>query len=278
MKTLFKWIPSICIIICLSYSVSGEVVKISMDTDSTWRSLDVEDQGWTEAKYNDSWWESAANRSMAGIGKSSSVWYPSVSPKTAYFRKDFVIDNLSIISANLYFGVAEKSNGSIDLYVNGGHVGKFYNTTNNPNMADISPFLLEGKNVVASKVEEQDQFSWSMTGEIRYRGAGSENNTTSFGSEFEKSFQNIQSYGTIAPQNTGLDASVTIRSILYKGYDVSVDGAYIGSDGKSGDRLDGVYSFKVTGNQPHTIRVDHPFNWKYWSFWYMPGENYTYDF
>jgi hypothetical protein len=31
-------------------------------------------------------------------------------------------------------------------------------------------------------------------------------------------------------------------------------------------------------NQPHTIRVDHPFNWKSWSFWYFAGENYVYDF
>lgn len=76
----------------------------------------------------------------------------------------------------------------------------------------------------------------------------------------------------------GFDASITIISPQYRGYDVSVDGSYIGTDGKGGDALDGVYSFKVTGNQQHLIRVDHPLNWKLWQFFYMPGGSYTYYF
>jgi hypothetical protein len=233
----------------------------------------------TEADYNDSWWESAANRSMPGIAESSSVWYPSLYPRTVYFRKTFEIDDFSIISANLYYGVAEESNGSVDLYVNGRYVGKFYNTTNNPNMSDITSFLQVGKNVIAARVEEQDQFYWSLSGLIRYRQSEP---TTTEGqpipySGFAGPVQ-IQPNRALGEQNIGFDASVTIRSVQYKGYDVSVDGIYVGTDGKGGDPLDGVYAFKVTANQPHTIRVDHPFNWKSWSFWYFAGENYVYDF
>ena len=39
------------------------------------------------------------------------------------------------------------------------------------------------------------------------------------------------------------------------GYDVYVDGAYVGKDGTNGDAMDGVFRFMVAGGQTHTIRV-----------------------
>ncbi len=285
MKALLKCVLAACLIIGLLYPVFGQVVEKSIDTDSSWRCLDVEDTGWTEANYNDSWWEPAADRSMPSIANSSSIWYPSLYPGTAYFRKTFEIENLSIISANLYYGVAEKSNGSIDLYVNGRYIGKFYNTINNPNMSDITSYLQAGKNVIAARVEEQDQFYWSLSGVIRYRWTGAGSTTGEMGrtpySGFARPVQIIQPNATLYGQygqDTGFDASVLIRSAQYKGYDVTVDGIYVGTDGKGGDPLDGVYAFKVTANQPHTIRVDHPWNWKSWSFWHFPGQSYVYYF
>ena len=50
-------------------------------------------------------------------------------------------------------------------------------------------------------------------------------------------------------------SSVTMRSTWFKGYDVYLDGKYIGSDGKGSDALDGVYSFRVPGNMWHTIVI-----------------------
>jgi PKD repeat protein len=82
--------------------------------------------------------------------------------------------------------------------------------------------------------------------------------------------------GTI--QSTGYEATVTIRSAQYKGYDITVDSNYIGTDGKGQDLLDGIFTFKVNGNQQHLIRVDHPYNWKWWQYVYNAGESYTYDF
>lgn len=299
MKALLKCVLALCIIIGLSDLAFGEVVEKSVDTDSSWRSLDVEDTGWTEANYNDSWWEPAANRSMPGIAESSPIWYPSLYPRTVYFRKTFEIDNLSIISANLYYGVAEGSNGSADLYVNGQHIGKFYNTTNNPAMSNLTSLLQVGRNVIAARVEEQSQFYWSLSGVIRYRGlepaasesAASEGGPVPYGGltpydglasyggpAAAGPIQMNQSNGTLGEWSIGFNPLVTIRSAQYRGYDVTVDGIYVGTDGKGGDPLDGVYTLRVAGNQPHTIRVDHPWNWKSWGFWYFAGQNYVHYF
>lgn len=48
-------------------------------------------------------------------------------------------------------------------------------------------------------------------------------------------------------------ASVTMRSSWLRGYDVYLDGTYIGTEGRGSDFLDGVYSFKVPGDMSHTI-------------------------
>lgn len=57
------------------------------------------------------------------------------------------------------------------------------------------------------------------------------------------------------------DSAVTVVSTGMRGYQVFVDGRYIGSDG-SGDPLDGTFSFQVAGNQNHEIRVyDGRFNY-----------------
>jgi hypothetical protein len=50
-------------------------------------------------------------------------------------------------------------------------------------------------------------------------------------------------------------SSVTMRSSRLKGYDVYLDGKYIGTDGIGSDILDGVYRFQVPGNMWHTIVI-----------------------
>ena len=90
----------------------------------------------------------------------------------------------------------------------------------------------------------------------------------------------LPAIGQPNPQNTcgGSDALVTIISPEYRGYDVYVDEIYVGTDGKGGDALDGVYSSCVTGNQVHRIRVNHPLNWKWWEFFFMAGGSYPFNF
>lgn len=61
---------------------------------------------------------------------------------------------------------------------------------------------------------------------------------------------------------TGGDSTAIIVSQGMRGYQVFLDGTYIGTEGTGGDPLDGRYSFSVAGNQNHEVRVfDGQFNY-----------------
>ena len=58
------------------------------------------------------------------------------------------------------------------------------------------------------------------------------------------------------------DTPVTIVSQGMRGYQVFLDGNYIGTEGAGGDPLDGKFSFRVVGNQNHEVRAyDGQFNY-----------------
>lgn len=64
------------------------------------------------------------------------------------------------------------------------------------------------------------------------------------------------------PVATTGDSTVTIVSQGMRGYQVFLDGNYIGTEGTGGDVLDGKFAFRVVGNQNHDIRVyDGQFNY-----------------
>lgn len=64
------------------------------------------------------------------------------------------------------------------------------------------------------------------------------------------------------PSSTYGDTPVTIVSQGMHGYQVFLDGAFIGTEGTGGDPLDGRFSFSVVGNQNHDVRVyDGQFNY-----------------
>lgn len=64
------------------------------------------------------------------------------------------------------------------------------------------------------------------------------------------------------PSPTYGDTPATIVSQGMRGYQVFLDGNYIGTEGSGGDALDGRFSFRVVGNQNHDIRVyDGQFNY-----------------
>ncbi len=75
-------------------------------------------------------------------------------------------------------------------------------------------------------------------------------------------------YPTPSPA-PGCNAQVIITSDYMRGYSVYVDGNYIGGDGRRGDHFDGTFSFTVTGNQPHTIKVYNQ------GFSYLQTKNYS---
>lgn len=79
----------------------------------------------------------------------------------------------------------------------------------------------------------------------------------------------IQPYpqGTILPPDstpaiTTGDSTAIIISQGMRGYQVFLDGNYIGTEGAGGDPLDGKFTFKVAGNKNHEVRVyDGRFNY-----------------
>ena len=92
----------------------------------------------------------------------------------------------------------------------------------------------------------------------------------SFESPFTPYFGNaFLSWGENYPPNwntylapTSGDTVVTIASQGMRGYQVYLDGNYIGTEGTGGDLLDGRFSFKVVGGHYHDIRVsDGQFNY-----------------
>lgn len=64
------------------------------------------------------------------------------------------------------------------------------------------------------------------------------------------------------PAATAGDSTATIVSQGMRGYQVFLDGSYIGTEGTGGDPLDGKFSFRVAGGQNHEVRVyDGQFNY-----------------
>jgi hypothetical protein len=65
-----------------------------------------------------------------------------------------------------------------------------------------------------------------------------------------------------SPAATTGDSTATIVSQGMRGYQVFLDGNYIGTEGTIGDPLDGRFSFSAVGGQNHDIRVyDGQFNY-----------------
>jgi len=64
------------------------------------------------------------------------------------------------------------------------------------------------------------------------------------------------------PPSIAGDTPVTIVSQGMRGYQVFLDGNYVGTEGTGGDIPDGKFSFNVVGNQNHEVRVyDGQFNY-----------------
>jgi hypothetical protein len=85
--------------------------------------------------------------------------------------------------------------------------------------------------------------------------------------QYSMPIQSVQPYPygtTLPPTSTSTigDSTATIVSQGMRGYQVFLDGNYIGTEGTGGDPLDGKFSFKVVGNQNHEVSVyDGQFNY-----------------
>ena len=78
-------------------------------------------------------------------------------------------------------------------------------------------------------------------------------------------------YGTAQSPTPG-DSTATIVSQGMRGYQVFLDGKYMGTEGMGGDPLDGKFSFSVVGNQNHEVRVTNgQFNYRTTTFFERSG-------
>lgn len=76
------------------------------------------------------------------------------------------------------------------------------------------------------------------------------------------------------PPSPGCNAQITVSSYSMRGYSVYVDGDYVGGDGR-GNLRDGAFSFTVSGDQQHTIKVySNGFSYSQTKF-YICGSRYT---
>jgi hypothetical protein len=157
MKRELKMISIVIFIISLLYPVIGEVAKLPIGTDSSWKTLDSETMGWTSENYDDSWWEPAAessNRSVIETGMP--IWYPGkIQPNTVYFRKAFEINGTEILTGKLYVGL-QYSKGNIDLYLNNNSIEKITDSYETPAEIDIVSYLKPETNILAARVSTPD--------------------------------------------------------------------------------------------------------------------------
>lgn len=80
-----------------------------------------------------------------------------------------------------------------------------------------------------------------------------------------------------APLSTSGDSTATIVSQRMRGYQVFLDGNYIGTEGTGGDQPDGRFTFRVVGNQYHEVRVyDGQFNYPKTMFFDRGGTKIIY--
>ena len=159
------------LLMAFSYTALAEVTTLSIATDTSWKSLDFENAGWTSENYDDSWWTPAEERDYCTIEPGKMIWYSStVKPKIAYFRNVFEIDGTEILNGKLYTGMA--AGGIIYLFVNDNPIEKITDTDcHNPSGIDITSYLKPGKNTIAAKVDASAPYNtlaWALIGTIRY--------------------------------------------------------------------------------------------------------------
>ena len=99
--------------------------------------------------------------------------------------------------------------------------------------------------------------------------------TPYFGDTFLSWGENYPPKSNAYSAPTSGDTVATIVSQGMRGYQVYLDGNYIGTEGTGGDPLDGRFSFNVVGDQYHEIRVyDGQFNYPKRIF-FQPGVKKT---
>jgi hypothetical protein len=155
-----------------SYNVLAEVTTLSIVTDTSWKSLDFENEGWTSENYDDSWWTSVIDADWASIESAEMIWYPGgkIKPEIVYYRNVFEIDGTDILNGKL-FTTTHSSGGIVYLFINSNPIPKIMcEGIYDPAEIDITSYLKPGKNIIAAKVEvpPENAHAWALICTTRY--------------------------------------------------------------------------------------------------------------
>ena len=167
----------LCVLIALfiaisfSYPVVGEVSTISIATDSSWKCLDAEVEGWTSEDFDDSYWENGkVIDDTRAVGsppewiRGKAIWYPeSPMRHTSYFRRNIEIDGKPVTGKIL---IGDDGNTGWYVYVNNEFMGK---SGWGGGEFDIGSYLKSGKNVIAVRADWNKWGipCWGLIGTIR---------------------------------------------------------------------------------------------------------------
>jgi hypothetical protein len=172
MKYLIGGILLIFLTVALSSTAVCEVAKMTINTDSTWKSIDFEQEGWTTEGYDDSWWEAVQVYDDNPIDQASEIWYPATEQTmthTAYFRNSYEIEGTEILSGKLHVGSNDHGDPAmIEIYINNNPLEKITSGSNRPAEMDITSYLKPGMNLIVAKVTAPRYVGWAMTGLVRY--------------------------------------------------------------------------------------------------------------
>jgi hypothetical protein len=164
---IVKCILIACILGSLCHPVCGEVKTLSITTDKTWKSLDLENDGWNSPLYDDSWWEPAVEQNLNSLKFSKMIWYPgNIKPNIAYFRNSFSINGTRILNGKL--SISTYGDGTIYLYINNNIIDKITTQLEDPAIIDITSYLKPGINLIAAKVDATNYHGWALVSTIKY--------------------------------------------------------------------------------------------------------------
>ena len=211
--------------------------------DADWRTVDLP-HDWViegEPDPNLDFWQATGRLPGAGIG-----WY----------RKRFTIDELDDRSVQIVFdGVYNKS----DTWINGHHLG-FHPYGYSPFHYDLTPYLVEGENIIAVKVDHR-----AYADSRWYTGAGIYRNVRLF----DTSKAHIPVWGvyittpTVSSQSATVDAQVEIRNDFKRKKELTLKAAILDPKGRTVARRE--ISLRLQANsgdvQNVQMNVDNPELW-----------------
>lgn len=141
---------------------------IELFTDSSWKSSTEEIPEWETLAFDDSWWSSAEQLDFGNSDRiinidshAKWIWHPNGQSirSPIFFRKQFELASIPSVAS-----IAISVDDDYHLYVNGTSVGSDggWHAWEIAEKYNITPYLVEGKNVIAVKGVNTQEGGWLL--------------------------------------------------------------------------------------------------------------------